>query len=83
MHVFGTVTGSCSPSGIDISGILKELKCMSEVLCNNCIDEIELEEHDHCRLQSVIDNLQICLRKARKVQCFLRFSSKSCQFIIL
>ncbi|WVZ94995.1 hypothetical protein U9M48_040810 [Paspalum notatum var. saurae] len=63
----GNVTGSCSPSGIDISGILKELKCMSEVLCNNCIDEIELEEHDHCRLQSVIDNLQICLRKARKV----------------
>jgi len=42
------------------------------VLCNNYsdeieLDEIELEEHDYSLLQSVIENLQSYLFKARKV----------------
>ncbi|CAO2164343.1 unnamed protein product [Urochloa humidicola] len=61
------VTGSCSSSGMDISGILKAIKSMSEVLFNNSSDEIELEEHEYSLLQSVTENLQSCLHKARKV----------------
>ncbi|CAO2210079.1 unnamed protein product [Urochloa humidicola] len=61
------VTGSCSSSGMDISEILKAIKSMSEVLCNNFPDEIELEEHDYSLLQSVTQNLQSYLHKARKV----------------
>jgi len=58
------------------------------VLCNNYsdeieLDEIELEEHDYSLLQSVIENLQSYLFKARKVNPFLLFLSKSCQFRIL
>ncbi|OEL27348.1 hypothetical protein BAE44_0011633 [Dichanthelium oligosanthes] len=62
-----TSNGSCSSSGSNISGILKAIKSMSEVLCDNYSDEIELEEHDYSLLQSVIENLQSCLHKARKV----------------
>ncbi|CAL5008329.1 unnamed protein product [Urochloa decumbens] len=61
------VIGSCSSSGMDISEILKAIKSMSEVLCNNYSDEIELEEHDYSLLQSVTENLQSYLHKARKV----------------
>ena len=58
------------------------------MLCNNYsdeieLDEIELEEHDYSLLQSVIENLQSYLFKARKVNPFLLFLSKSCQFRIL
>ncbi|KAF8712954.1 hypothetical protein HU200_028741 [Digitaria exilis] len=63
----GNVTGSCSSSGMNIQGILKGIESMSEVLFNNCSDEMELEEHDYSLLQSVIENLQSCLHKARKV----------------
>lgn len=73
MHVFGPVTGSCSSSGTNVSGILKAIKSLSEVICNNCSDEIELEEHDHSLLHSVIENLQSCLHKARKVRHFCNF----------
>ena len=73
MHVFGPATGSCSSSGANISGILEAIKSLSEVLCNNFSDEIELEEHDHCLLQSVIGNLQSCLHKASKVHQFCNF----------
>ncbi|PAN33711.1 hypothetical protein PAHAL_6G039800 [Panicum hallii] len=59
-------SGSCS-SGTNISGILRAIKSMSEVLCNNYSDEIELEEHDYSLLQSVIENLQSYLSKAKKV----------------
>ncbi|CAO2199824.1 unnamed protein product [Urochloa humidicola] len=62
-----TSNGSCSSSGMDISGILKAIESMSEVLFNNCSDEIELEEHDYSLLQSVTEKLQSCLHKARKV----------------
>ncbi|XP_066351243.1 uncharacterized protein [Miscanthus floridulus] len=63
----GDATGSCSSSGANISGILEAIKSLSEVLCNNFSNEIELEEHDHCLLQSVIGNLQSYLHKASKV----------------
>jgi hypothetical protein len=53
------------------------------VLCNNYSDEIELEEHDYSLLQSVIENLQSYLSKAKKVHPFLLFLSKSCQFRVL
>ncbi|RLM61676.1 hypothetical protein C2845_PM14G03190 [Panicum miliaceum] len=59
-------SGSCS-SGTNISGILRAIKSMSEVLCNNYSDEIELEEHDYSLLQSVMENLQSYLSKAKKV----------------
>ncbi|KAG0522591.1 hypothetical protein BDA96_07G050400 [Sorghum bicolor] len=62
-----TGDGSCFSSGANISGILEAIKSLSEVLCNNFSGEIELEEHDHCLLQSVIENLQSCLHKASKV----------------
>ncbi|TKW08863.1 hypothetical protein SEVIR_6G052900v4 [Setaria viridis] len=62
-----TSNGSCSSSGLNISGILKAIKSMSEVLCGNYSDEIEMKEHDYNLLQSVIENLQSCLHKARKV----------------
>nr|CAB3482220.1 unnamed protein product [Digitaria exilis] len=52
---------------MNIQGILKGIESMSEVLFNNCSDEMELEEHDYSLLQSVIENLQSCLHKARKV----------------
>ena len=56
------------------------------MLCNNYsdeieLDEIELEEHDYSLLQSVIENLQSYLFKARKVNPFLLFLSKSCELI--
>ncbi|KAL5649197.1 hypothetical protein ACJX0J_040006, partial [Zea mays] len=62
-----TSDGSCSSSGTNVSGILKEINSLSEVLCNNYSDEIKLEEHDHSLLQSVIGNLQSYLHKASKV----------------
>ncbi|KAL6840890.1 hypothetical protein ACP4OV_029416 [Aristida adscensionis] len=63
--------GSCSSTGRNVSGILKAIESLSEVLWNNCSDEIELDEHDHSLLQSVVENLQNYLRKARKgpVKC--------------
>jgi hypothetical protein len=71
MHVFGAVTGSCSSSGSNISGILKAIMSMSEALCDNYSDEIVLNENDYNLLRSVIENLHSCLHKARKVHCFL------------
>lgn len=62
-----TSDGSCSSSGTNVSGILKAINSLSEVLCNNYSDEIKLEEHDHSLLQSVIGNLQSYLHKASKV----------------
>ncbi|XP_062192569.1 uncharacterized protein LOC133896077 [Phragmites australis] len=61
-----TSHGSCSSTGRNISGILKAIESLSEVLRNNYSDEIELEEHDHNLLQSIIENLQSYLHKARK-----------------
>ncbi|KAG8044800.1 hypothetical protein GUJ93_ZPchr0147g2926 [Zizania palustris] len=59
--------GSCSSSGSNISGILKAIENLSEMLQNSFFfDEIELEEHDHTILRSVIENLQTCLHKTRK-----------------
>ncbi|XP_062196314.1 uncharacterized protein LOC133899346 [Phragmites australis] len=58
--------GSCSSTGMNISGILKAIDSLSGVLQNNYSDEIELEEHDHSLLRSVIENLQSYLDKARK-----------------
>ncbi|TVU42916.1 hypothetical protein EJB05_09341, partial [Eragrostis curvula] len=53
--------GSCSSTGRNTSGILKEIKSLSEELHN-----IELEEHDHSLLLLIIENLQSYLDKARK-----------------
>ncbi|KAG8086830.1 hypothetical protein GUJ93_ZPchr0010g8355 [Zizania palustris] len=59
--------GSCSSSGSNISGILKAIENLSEMLQNSFFfDEIELEDHDHTILRSVIENLQTCLHKTRK-----------------
>ncbi|KAL6658985.1 hypothetical protein ACP70R_003025 [Stipagrostis hirtigluma subsp. patula] len=61
-----TSNGSCSSAGRNVSGILKAIESLSEVLQNNYSDGIELEEHEHSLLQSVIGNLQSYLYKARK-----------------
>uniref|UniRef100_A0A0E0LRG2 Uncharacterized protein n=1 Tax=Oryza punctata TaxID=4537 RepID=A0A0E0LRG2_ORYPU len=61
------IKGSCSMTGRDISGILKAMGNLSEMLRDSCsLDENELDEHEHTLLQSVIENLQTCLDKKRK-----------------
>ncbi|KAF0900681.1 hypothetical protein E2562_034387 [Oryza meyeriana var. granulata] len=53
--------------GRNVSGILKAMKNLSEMLRNNySFDEVELDEHEHTLLMSVIENLQTCLDKTRK-----------------
>uniref|UniRef100_A0A0E0AR18 Uncharacterized protein n=1 Tax=Oryza glumipatula TaxID=40148 RepID=A0A0E0AR18_9ORYZ len=53
------VKGSCSTTGRNISGILKAIGNLSEMLRDSCLlDENELDEHEHTLLQSVIENLQ-------------------------
>ncbi|CAM0911198.1 unnamed protein product [Alopecurus aequalis] len=53
--------------GRNISGVLKAIENLTEVLQSSYSDdEIELEENDYILLESVIDSLQTCLHKTRK-----------------
>uniref|UniRef100_A0A0D9X4L8 Uncharacterized protein n=1 Tax=Leersia perrieri TaxID=77586 RepID=A0A0D9X4L8_9ORYZ len=59
--------GSCSTTGRNTFGILKEMKNLSEMLRDSYfLDGIGPDEHEYTLLQSLIENLQTCLHKERK-----------------
>ncbi len=67
-------SGSCSTTGRNTSGILKAMGNLSEMLRDSCLlDENELDEHEHTLLQSVIENLQTCIDRKKKVHCLWSF----------
>ncbi|KAM0845115.1 hypothetical protein ACQ4PT_056610 [Festuca glaucescens] len=66
-YVPSSIGKSITAQGRNVSGVLKAIENLTELLQSSCTDEeIELEEHECILLESVIDSLQTCLHKTRQ-----------------